>query len=258
MSKIFIRFIFIFLTSTLGYYTAAFSSDGPDIIAISTIDNKGQVFPSNGPLFMTNKSIAKTLYSELSTLPASDIPCAAADTLLDMYQLQFFQKGRSLKTITITGCGNVYIGHEMHRLTSEFSDSMEAMQENGVFTPNTPPNSAKMTSLKFYFKGYVDKKVSYSKPRTIEDKASATHLYNAIISLPIWPYIPGIMHCPPDNGSMLHIDFLQGATVVQQVDVSLSGCKIIPLDKGHATRVTSSSFIQEADQILGTQIEQYR
>jgi hypothetical protein len=75
--------------------------------------------------------------------------------------------------------------------------------------------------------------------QTVTDTTDVQRLYAAIQGLPA---ARGTYNCPKDIGLMYHLNFLQGTTSMQQMDLQASGCQFLHISKTDV-RVTDASFL---------------
>jgi hypothetical protein len=83
--------------------------------------------------------------------------------------------------------------------------------------------------------------------RTVTDTAAVQQLYTTAQGLPA---AKGTYDCAKDLGLVYHLNFLQGTTPMQQMDLEASGCGFLHISKTDA-RLINSSFVSLFTRTIG-------
>lgn len=83
--------------------------------------------------------------------------------------------------------------------------------------------------------------------RTVTDTTAVQRLYTTAQGLPA---AKGTYNCPKDIGLVYHLNFLQGITSIQQMDLQASGCQFLHISKSDV-RLTNVSFLSLFTRTIG-------
>ena len=89
---------------------------------------------------------------------------------------------------------------------------------------------------------------------TIYDVSSVQHLYNAAYALPTVPLFSRYA-CPLDTGLVYHLTFLHDTTVIQTMDLSATGCKLLHIASSSTRRSTDSFNMSLAHMLNRTSLQ---
>jgi hypothetical protein len=83
--------------------------------------------------------------------------------------------------------------------------------------------------------------------RTVSSASAVQQLYSAAYAL---PPATGTYDCAKDIGLVYHLNFLQGAKFIKQMDLQATGCPFLHLSKTDV-RLTNSSFVSLFTRTVG-------
>ena len=87
--------------------------------------------------------------------------------------------------------------------------------------------------------------------KTVTDTQTVENLYHAAFALPAYAVGSSISQsCLSDTGVIYHLDFLQGSTEVQKMNLDPGDCKILYLSQTDLRQV-SDAFLTQLKQAIG-------
>jgi hypothetical protein len=83
---------------------------------------------------------------------------------------------------------------------------------------------------------------------TVRDVNAIQHLYQAAYALPKPP--SGTINCPNDIGLTYHLEFFEGDTSVQQMDLDATGCQFLQITHDEV-RMSDGGFRESLRKLIG-------